>query len=455
MRNRDINTSTFNEYLDNTLQGDWQARNRLNYYFGLDQWLSKPPSIEKKQQIKSCFERVLSNANNGNPFAIAYLGYLHQEGLGGAPKNLPEAVKRYRDAAERHQNPWGQCYLANCYRDGIGVKPNAQYAQGLYELAVKQEYPDALYNLALFHEKSPKHKEKSKALLAQALACGHPSALNRACLGDKRINPFELYMPKNKEIYCTYKARYRAANVVDGYKVTVSYKGNVKGIDVIHTANIDESCYLDEEEIKALAANEAKYSTAKLCGLVFCTPIMVFALCVANCSAESSVTWTRDDADLSNKLAEIAASWALIELEEKLAEVIEQADELLTKKLKTKESSREKGDNAKPEKGNNLADSDERKEHNRLLKEQNDLIREMLRRNPGQMPLGQPEAPLHVPGMVPPPQYSSSPPPYNYSSQSYGNFFPSPSAPLMGASFMSAPDAVAMQDKKSTELGKR
>ena len=76
------------------------------------------------------------------PRAMVLMGQLTERGLGGVGKDLPSAVRYYRQASGR-QLAAGRYHLARAYRDGIGVEENDEKAFQLAESAAQSDYPPA------------------------------------------------------------------------------------------------------------------------------------------------------------------------------------------------------------------------------------------------------------------------------------------------------------------------
>ncbi len=76
-------------------------------------------------------------AVHGNADAQVAVGNMYYLGLGGTSKSYSNAVWWFNMAAKQ-SHPWGQYYLANMYRNGLGVAKDLGRARDLYLLAAQQ-----------------------------------------------------------------------------------------------------------------------------------------------------------------------------------------------------------------------------------------------------------------------------------------------------------------------------
>jgi hypothetical protein len=89
-------------------------------------------------------------ADQGNPDAQCYLGYMYRKGL-GVSQNYAEAIRLYRLAADQG-GAKGQHNLGVIYRDGFGVPKNDAEAVRWFRLAADQGDAEARHNLRLMHQ---------------------------------------------------------------------------------------------------------------------------------------------------------------------------------------------------------------------------------------------------------------------------------------------------------------
>lgn len=93
------------------------------------------PKTKAKEMLTYC-------ANQGYIPSICTLGRYYLEGRGGIEKNEKKAVEFFQIAANAG-HMWGRYYLANCYRDGIGIAKDVSQARHWYRLAREQGHPTA------------------------------------------------------------------------------------------------------------------------------------------------------------------------------------------------------------------------------------------------------------------------------------------------------------------------
>ncbi|HEX4634671.1 MAG TPA: hypothetical protein VH189_00720 [Rhizomicrobium sp.] len=102
-------------------------------------------------------DRVMLLANAGNPVALAILGLRALDGTGGAPIDLPSAIKFLTLAADKGQAV-AQYRLGTLYERGQGVAADPGKAMHWYELAASQGNRKAMHNLAVAYASGPPAK---------------------------------------------------------------------------------------------------------------------------------------------------------------------------------------------------------------------------------------------------------------------------------------------------------
>jgi hypothetical protein len=80
-------------------------------------------------------------ADSGQPQAYYYIGMMYQDGL-GVDEDPVEAVRWYRQAAERN-DVYGQYALADAYENGKGAPRDRRAARRWYQAAADQGNEDA------------------------------------------------------------------------------------------------------------------------------------------------------------------------------------------------------------------------------------------------------------------------------------------------------------------------
>jgi uncharacterized protein len=99
----------------------------------------------EKKDYKTAYELWLPIAEQGEPRAQFYLGFLHDMGL-GVPENDKKALKWYKLNAEQG-DPRGQLFTGLIYDFGHGVSQDYQKAIKWYQLAAEQGYKQAKINI--------------------------------------------------------------------------------------------------------------------------------------------------------------------------------------------------------------------------------------------------------------------------------------------------------------------
>jgi localization factor PodJL len=100
------------------------------------------------QPNNATIDKVIQLANAGNPIALTILGLRDLDGTGGAPVNMPAAVKFLSQAAEKGQAV-AQYRLGTVYERGQGVAADPAKAAHWYELSANQGNRKAMHNLAV------------------------------------------------------------------------------------------------------------------------------------------------------------------------------------------------------------------------------------------------------------------------------------------------------------------
>jgi TPR repeat protein len=134
-------------------------------------------AAEDRQRWPDEFRELSTKAAAGDVIALVELGNRHGFGEGTA-KDLVEAFKCYRDAAERG-NADGMFNLASCYRRGEGTPIDAKMALHWYERAMVAGDLFAPYELGRMladGEGVPRDMKAAEEHFKMALQRGHPDA---------------------------------------------------------------------------------------------------------------------------------------------------------------------------------------------------------------------------------------------------------------------------------------
>jgi len=132
-------------------------------------------------------DKVIQLANAGNPIALTILGLGALDGTGGAPVDLPNAVKFLSEAAEKGQAV-AQYRLGTLYERGQGVQADPAKAAHWYEMAANQGNRKAMHNLAVSYAGGANGGKKNMAEAARWFA--KAAALG---LSDSQFNLAVLY----------------------------------------------------------------------------------------------------------------------------------------------------------------------------------------------------------------------------------------------------------------------
>ncbi len=126
-----------------------------------------PESIADRKAL----DEVKARAQAGDPDSELELGLRYEHGE-GVPRDLAEALKWYRKAAEQNYAP-GQYYLGVCYANGVGVAKDPVEAAKWYRKAVEQNDVKAQDTLASCHSKGEGvKKDYAEAYKWLSLAAG-------------------------------------------------------------------------------------------------------------------------------------------------------------------------------------------------------------------------------------------------------------------------------------------
>ncbi|MEJ1973652.1 MAG: tetratricopeptide repeat protein [Lacunisphaera sp.] len=92
------------------------------------------------------FDQLLAKAHGGDVDAMREVSTAYEEGT-GVRKNLVEALRWRRQAAEKGGEPWDQLAVGVKYADGLGTKPDAIEAVKWLQLAIAQDDIEAIDKL--------------------------------------------------------------------------------------------------------------------------------------------------------------------------------------------------------------------------------------------------------------------------------------------------------------------
>ena len=120
---------------------------------------------------------ALESADKGSRYGQCNLG-AHYENMG--PHYYVQAVALYRLAAAQNLDS-AQLRLGHMYYNGFGVAEDSAEALRLYRLAAAQGHPQALYDVAAFHEKGKvgvvrHNRDEAIHWYRRAQAAGHQHA---------------------------------------------------------------------------------------------------------------------------------------------------------------------------------------------------------------------------------------------------------------------------------------
>jgi len=136
-------------------------------------------------------EKFTKLAEQGVPAGLRTMAELHENGLGGVPKDFQKALGYFVRAAQGNDTV-AQLRLAGFYDLGVDldpkdekveVVPNPAAALELYKLAAQSGAPLALYNVGTFYETGravDRDLQKSFAFFLQAAVSGFVPAMQKA-----------------------------------------------------------------------------------------------------------------------------------------------------------------------------------------------------------------------------------------------------------------------------------
>lgn len=104
----------------------------------------------RKERLRKSGVLVRKGGGAGVANARYNLGVLYQQGL-GVPKDMREAIKWYRAAADLG-HPEARYNLGIAYIEGVGVPYDPVRAASYFEMAAAGGVTEAAYNLGLIHE---------------------------------------------------------------------------------------------------------------------------------------------------------------------------------------------------------------------------------------------------------------------------------------------------------------
>lgn len=143
---------------------------------------AKPPIKPQASRNTPSTERVMQQANAGNPVALTILGLRALDGTNGSPVNLPDAARFLTLAADKGQ-PVAQYRLGTMYERGQGVPADGAKASRLYEASANQGNRKAMHNLAVSYA-GRRNMAEAARWFAKAAALG---------LSDSQFNLAVLY----------------------------------------------------------------------------------------------------------------------------------------------------------------------------------------------------------------------------------------------------------------------
>jgi TPR repeat protein len=141
-------------------------------------YIQAPPPLHSRPQAAAWFRKA---ADAGNAGAMVMLGWVNgsEQGVAGDGRNLAEAVRWYRAAAQKG-DAQGQYRLAALEEDGLATKKDMIDAVRLYSLSAAQGYAPAqarLGNLYALGESVPKDQGRALDLLNKAVAQDDPDGI--------------------------------------------------------------------------------------------------------------------------------------------------------------------------------------------------------------------------------------------------------------------------------------
>ena len=151
--------------------------------------ITAPPRTEQRRVhrpvgIKNANQRLnlshlKQDAYAGDRRSQLLLGSLYEDGKQGLGKNLPEAAKWYRKAAEQGY-PQAQYNLGLLYEDGKGMTRNYHKATQWYQRAAKKGLSEAQNNLAVLYilgKGVAKDRSRAETLFRRAAKQGNRNAI--------------------------------------------------------------------------------------------------------------------------------------------------------------------------------------------------------------------------------------------------------------------------------------
>lgn len=125
---------------------------------------------------------------SGRVEAMVLAGLMFSNGAGVPAPDMNRAAERFQEAADR-QNVNGRFYLAECYRDGLGVERDPARAAELAEAAAKDLDERAMMLLGHLYRKGtgvPQDPAKARAYFEAAIEAGAVEA--KSALGVMVMN---------------------------------------------------------------------------------------------------------------------------------------------------------------------------------------------------------------------------------------------------------------------------
>jgi TPR repeat protein len=149
------------------------------------------------------YQWALESADKGSRYGQCNLG-AHYENMG--PHYYVQAVALYRLAAAQNLDS-AQLRLGHMYYNGFGVAEDSAEALRLYRLAAAQGHPQALYDVAAFHEKGKvgvvrHNRDEAIHWYRRAQAAGHQHAEHNwrrlAQLPPQRVSSLQLAIARER-----------------------------------------------------------------------------------------------------------------------------------------------------------------------------------------------------------------------------------------------------------------
>ena len=342
--------AALDKLLNAMICGDHRARWQVDHYYNM---ILRPLDID--DHIRSQLNYRLTFLNHhvkmGNGWAMACLGSLYQNGRRFvAKKSLKRAVNLYMESTALN-NSLGQGYLGWCHLQGTGVNVDMKVASELLQKSANQGDPMGQRGLALLALKTNKPALRTE-LLGRAADLGDPLAYkNLICGGGIYGNPFDIYLPRHRDISISRTAktatvttemgslRYGMSTdtreVVRGFQIYVRYTGP---FDIGPNRVVSESIIGHDREMH-LNNWRTKERARKICGYcwwkapfwILCCPL---AICMSCAVGDGTLMCCKDEEDDQQARFEIADGLVAITWEQKLAQMLREADDVIDARIR-------------------------------------------------------------------------------------------------------------------------